>query len=61
MKKKNTTIILWLFSLHRFYLGKIGTGLLYLFTFGGLGIWVIYDLVTILRGKMDDSDGNLIV
>jgi TM2 domain-containing membrane protein YozV len=61
MKKKSTTIIFWLFSLHRFYLGKIGTGLLYLFSFGGLGIWVIIDIVTILRGKMTDSNGNLLV
>ena len=34
-------------GLHRFYLGKIGTGLLYLFTLGLLGIGIIYDYWTL--------------
>ncbi len=36
---------------HRFYLGKIGTGLLYLFTAGLLGIGIIYDFWT-LNGQV---------
>ena len=32
---------------HRFYVGKIGTGILMLITFGGLGVWTIIDLVLI--------------
>ena len=32
---------------HRFYLGKIGTGLLWMFTGGLLGIGSIYDLITL--------------
>jgi TM2 domain-containing membrane protein YozV len=35
------------FGLHRFYLGKWGTGLLYLLTFGLLGIGIIYDFLTL--------------
>lgn len=35
------------FGLHRFYLGKWGTGLLYLLTCGLLGIGVIYDFLTL--------------
>lgn len=31
----------------RFIMGKVGTGLLKLFTFGGLGIWWLIDLILI--------------
>ena len=34
-------------GLHRFYLGKWGTGLLYLVTFGLFGIGLIYDFWTL--------------
>ena len=34
-------------GLHRFYLGKWGTGILYLLTFGLLGIGIIYDFLTL--------------
>ena len=57
-KSKTTTIIFWLFGVHRFYLGKIGTGILYLFTAGGLAIWAIIDIINIATGKMTDSNGN---
>ena len=32
-------------GIHRFYVGKIGTGILYMFTIGLFGIGVIVDLV----------------
>lgn len=35
------------FGVHRFYMGKIGTGLLYLVTLGLLGIGVLYDFWTL--------------
>jgi TM2 domain-containing membrane protein YozV len=38
---------LGVFGIHRFYQGKIGTGLLYLFTLGFCGIGVIYDYWTL--------------
>ena len=34
-------------GIHRFYLGKWGTGILYLFTLGLLGIGLIYDFWTL--------------
>lgn len=53
-------VFLGVFGVHRFYLRKIGTGLLQLFTFGGLGIWWLVDMIMILLGKFKDKDGVLI-
>lgn len=46
------------FGVDRFYLGKIGTGILKLVTFGGLGIWWIVDIVLIATGEMRDKHGQ---
>lgn len=45
------------FGVHRFYAGKIGTGLLWLFTGGFFGIGWIVDLVFIGIGAFEDSSG----
>jgi TM2 domain-containing membrane protein YozV len=45
-------------GVHRFYVGKIGTGVLQLVTFGGLGIWALIDMIMIILQKFTDSEGN---
>ena len=47
-------------GVHRFYVGKVGTGILQLVTFGGLGIWAFIDFIMIVIGSFRDSEGNVI-
>lgn len=47
-------------GVHRFYVGKIGTGILMLCTLGGVGIWVLIDLIMIIAGAFKDKQGNII-
>jgi len=44
-------------GVHRFYVGKIGTGILMLITFGGFGIWTLIDFIMIIVGKFSDKQG----
>lgn len=44
-------------GIHRFYVGKIGTGILMIVTLGGFGIWIIVDMVLIATGSFRDKQG----
>lgn len=52
--------LLGVFGVHRFFVGKIGTGILQLVTLGGCGLWVLVDLVLIVTGNFTDKEGNRI-
>ena len=55
-------LVMWMgmYGAHRFYVGKIGTGLLMVFTLGGLGIWWMVDLFKVLSETFEDAEGNVI-
>ena len=63
-KSKGTTAVLCFFlgglGIHRFYVGKIGTGILWLVTLGFLGIGTVIDFIMILCGSFTDKDGAAI-
>jgi TM2 domain-containing membrane protein YozV len=52
--------LLGVIGAHRFYVGKTGTGILMLLTFGGLGIWLLIDLILIVTGQFTNKNGEKI-
>ncbi|MDE5556539.1 MAG: NINE protein [Ruminococcus sp.] len=65
-KHKSTTLTLCclgffgLGGIHRFYTGKIGTGILWFLTVGCFGIGTIMDLVSIIINKFYDNEDKRI-
>jgi TM2 domain-containing membrane protein YozV len=63
-KSKTTALILCVLlggiGVHRFYVGKIGTGIVWLLTAGVFGIGWLVDIIMIATGKFKDKQGNLL-
>jgi len=64
-ESEKSFLVTWLLSLFvgffavdRFYLGKVGTGILKLITFSGFGIWYLIDLILVLTGAQKDKQGR---
>jgi len=61
-KSQVTALLLCIFlgglGIHRFYLGYTWQGIVQLLTLGGLGIWVLIDLVRIITGDLKPKDGE---
>lgn len=53
-------LLFGVFGVHRFYVGKIGTGVLMVVTLGGLGIWYTVDLIVIVIGSFRDKQDRRI-
>jgi TM2 domain-containing membrane protein YozV len=60
-KKRLVALLLCLFlgtiGVHRFYVGKVGTGILMILTAGGFGIWTLIDFIMIIVGAFKDKEG----
>ena len=54
------TFFVGVLGVHRFYVGKMGTGFLMLLTLGGLGVWFLVDLILVVTGQFTNKDGQKI-
>ena len=58
-----TFLLCWFlgcWGIHRFYVGKVGSGIAQLLTLGGLGIWALVDWIIIICGNFKDGDGKVL-
>ena len=55
------SIVMGFIGAHRFYVGKNGTAVAQLLTFGGMGLWWLYDIILISTGEFTDKRGRLVL
>ncbi len=51
-------MFLGVLGVHRFYTGRVISGLFQLITFGGFGIWLFVDMILLLTGSFTDAQGR---
>ena len=54
------SVFLGVFGAHRFYVGKINSGILMACTLGGFGVWYLYDCIVVGAGQFTDADGRIL-
>lgn len=64
-QRRLTVLLLAVFlgylGIHNFYVGRIGRGILYIFTGGFFGIGYVYDIIMIITGQFRDAWGNVVL
>jgi hypothetical protein len=54
-------LLLGPFGGHRFYVGRVRSGVVMALTLGGAGIWYLYDLIVVAAGGFHDAEGRLVL